>query len=435
LSSRLKRHAPELLLALLFVALVAPVIAAQGYGPAASEDEALYHAPTLLVLADQLPHPDLVHIHTATSPGLHLVLAVVARLVSDDRGLLESVAALFSLAMVLVAYRLLRRYLDPWLALVATLPLLLSHYVLQSAAWINTDNTAVLFVLLALGAALTVGEQGRGYLRGGVAVFLAAWVRQPAVWAAGPLAAAAAIAGRVVPRLSPPEPRSLKPLARTAVALVPAVASLAALAAAWGHLTPPAAARQSGTSAAAIPFTLAIAGVFGAFFATWSVRREDLVTGRAPLLAAAGGAALALAVPTSATTEAQARTGGGLWRVVEETPVLGDRSLAITVLAALGAVLLVALWRAAEREGRRGRAAVLLVAVASLAVAQAGTVRTYQRYFEPTLLVLLALLAACGPLGGRDGDPAVRRRAFVSLGLLCGLQLAGCVAVVYSAVL
>jgi hypothetical protein len=133
--------------------------------------------------------------------------------------------------------------------------------------------------------------------------------------------------------------------------------------------------------------------------------------------------------------EVQARTGGGLWKVVENTPVVADRSLLIALLAPLGAVLLLALWRAAEREGHRAPAAVLLVAIASLAVAQAGTVRTYQRYFEPLLLILLALLAALGPLGTGRADPAQRRRAFVSLGLLSGLQLAGCVAVVYTVVL
>jgi hypothetical protein len=435
LSSRLKRHAPELLLAVVFVALVAPVIAVHGYGPAGAEDELRYHNPTIVLLALELPHPDLVHLHTATSPGFHLVVAVFARLVTYDIQALEAFAALFSLAMVLVAYRLLSRFLDRWLALLATLPLLLSHYVLQSAGWLNTDNAAVLFVVLAIGAALRIEHGEPGFARGGAYVLLATWIRQPAIWTAGPFVAAAALAGRLVPGLSAPGPRSLRPVVKAGLALVPAVATLAVFAAIWGQLTPPAFAKQSGTSPAAIPFTLALAGVFGGFFAVWSARRDDLVRGRAPLLAAAGALALALAAPTSETSELQARTGGGLWKVVENTPVVADRSLAIAVLAPLGAVLLVALWRAAAREGRRAQATVALVAIASLACAQAGTVRTYQRYFEPILLVMLALLAALGPIGARDADPALRRRALVSLGLLCGLQLAGCVAVVYTAVL
>lgn len=436
MSARLKRHAPELLLALLFVAMVAPIIAVhQTYGPAGADDEAHFHLPTILALAAGLPSPDLVHLHTATTPGFHLVLAVFARLVTGDARALEAAGAVFSLAMVLVAYRLLARFLDRALALLATLPLLLSHYVLQSAGWLNTDNAAALFVVLAVGTALRVAHGEQHFARGGAYVFLATWVRQPAIWTAGPFVAAAALAGRLVPRVSAPGPRTLRPLAKAALALVPAVAALVVFAAIWGQLTPPAFASQSGTSPAALPFTLALAGAFGCFFAVWSVRREDLVVGRAPLVAAAGGLALALAAPTSETSHLQARTGGGLWKIVKHTPVVADRSVVIAVLAPLGAVLLVALWRAAARAGGAPQAAVPLVAIASLAVAQAGTVRTYQRYFEPILLVLLALLAALGPLGTRGADPALRRRALVALGLLCGLQLAGCVAVVYSAVL
>jgi hypothetical protein len=80
-------------------------------------------------------------------------------------------------------------------------------------------------------------------------------------------------------------------------------------------------------------------------------------------------------------------------------------------------------------------ATVVLTAIAALALAQAGTVRTYQRYFEPFVLVALALLIAIGPLT-RSPDGALRehlrRRTLVLVGALCALQLVGCVTVVYS---
>lgn len=431
----LARRAPEFLLTALFVALVAPVIAfgeAGVHGPAGYVDEQLYHLRTILELAPQLPEPSLNDVNTATTPGFHLVLAVVARLVSDDRALLEAVGALFSLAMVLVAYSLIRRRAGPWLAFMLILPLLLSHYFLQSAAWLNTDNAAALFILLTLGVALRLPETGRGYALGGVFVFLAVWVRQLALWAAGPFVFAAAVAGRLVPGLRPPGDGrpSIRPLLLALAAVVPAIATLAILVAHWGQITPPALAGQAeGRSPAAIPFTLALVGVFGPFFAACAVTREDLLRGRAPLAAAAVGALLAIAVPTSESSELpeERRTGGGLWRVVGDTPEVGDRSLTVAVLAALGAVLLVGLWRAAERHAMRRPAAIVLVAIASLGLAQAGTVRTYQRYFEPLLLVCLALLATLGPLD--------RRRTIVVMTVLSALQLVGCVSVVYTAAL
>lgn len=399
----------------LFWALVLPVIfAGSSTANAGGRDELNYHLRTIRELARELPSPDLEGIYTATTPGFHLVLSVVARLVTDEREALEVVGALFSLAMILVAYRLIARYTDRWLAFALTLPLLFSHYVLQSAAWLNTDNAAVLFILLTLGVALEPPMTVSAFARGGVYVFLAVWVRQVALWAAGPFVFAAALAAGF---------RSLRPVVLAGIALIPALASLAVLAATWGQLTPPRFAAQSGASPAALPFTLALVGLFGWFFAACAVRMDDLVRGRAPLVAAAVGALLAAAAPTSESTHLQQRTGGGLWKTVDATPTVADRSLLIFVLAAAGGVVLVGLWRAAVRAAMSRPALIVLVAIASLALAQAGTVRTYQRYFEPALLVLLALLAT---FARPDRDRTIRAMA-----VLAAVQLSGVISVVY----
>jgi hypothetical protein len=358
--------------------------------------------------------------------------------VSRDREAIEAFGSLFSLAMVLVAFGLIARYVDRWLAFTMTLPLMFSHYVLQSAAWLNTDNVAVLFVLLTLGVALGIERTGRGFARGSLYLFFAVWTRQLAVWAAGPLMFAAGLAGNVAPGLRGDGPRTWRPVALAAASLFPAVASLAGLAIAWGGLTPPGFDEQSGTSPAALPLTLAIVGVFGPVFAACAVTRDDVLRGRGPYGAAAAGALLALAVPTSETMELERRTGGGLWKLVEATPVVADRSLVLAALAAVGGAVTVALWRAAARHAMKRPAAILLVAMLSLAVAQAGTVRTYQRYFEPVLLVLLALLVTMGPLSS-NADPekraVARRRTIVAMVVLSALQLVGCVTVVYLRVL
>ena len=423
----LARRAPELLLSALFVLLVAPVIASGGGGTAGFEDEQRYHLRTTWDLADELPSPDLDGLHSATTPGLHLVVAVFARLVSDDRAAMEAFASLFSIAMVLAAYWLISRFADRWLAFLLTLPLLLSHYVLQSAAWLNTDNAAMLFIVLALGAALRVAETGRGYALGGLFILLAAFVRQLALWAAGPFVFAAALAGGLIPglRRGGDDRPTIRPVVLAGLATLPAVAMLVYFVIRWGQLTPPELAGQSGTSAAAIPFTLAIVGVFGPFFALAVAVREDL-RGRAPVVAAAIGALLAFAAPTSHDDSPPhgPRTGGGVWELVRATPSVADRSFTMAVLAALGGALLVVLWRAASRNAMQRPAAVMLVAVASIALAQAGTIRTYQRYFEPPLLVCLALLTTLAP--------PQQRRTKLALSALCLLQLAGCAIVVYA---
>ncbi|HEX8742430.1 MAG TPA: hypothetical protein VF712_04785 [Thermoleophilaceae bacterium] len=436
LSAAARKRAPELLLTAVFVALVTPVIVSGGAGTAGAVDERGFHLPTALKIGYELPTPDLVNIPTATTPGYHLVLSVFARLLTPERAALEAFGATFSLAMVLVAFWLMCRYVDRWLALALTLPILLSHYVLQSAAWINTDNAAMLFILLAIGLSLRLQESGRGFATGGAFVFLAIWVRQLALWVAGPFAFAAALAGGLIPGFAPAAGgrRSLRPVVLAGAALIPALASLAALFAAWGQTTPPT-VQQGGFSPAAAPFTLGLVGIFGAFFAVPVVDRSDLLRGRAPRVAAAAALAFALAVPTSESAELEGRrTGGGLWKLVDLGPVVADRSLVIAVLAPAGAVLLVALWRAAERAAMTRPALVLMVVLASLVLAQTSTNRTYQRYFEPTVLAVLALLAAI-VLAGRGGaarEGPARRRALAAMAALSVLQLAGCVTVVYS---
>jgi hypothetical protein len=412
----LERSGPVPLLVALFWLLVLPVLlGGDDRSTAGGRDERNFHLPTVLELAEELPSPDLENVQTATSPGFHLVLSVFGRLVSDDRELLELVGALFSLAMVLVAYRLLARSVDRWLAFGLTLPLLLSHYVLQSAAWLNTDNAALLFILLVLGVALEPPATAGAFARGGLYLFLAVWARQLALWAAGPFVVAAALTGRL---------RDRRPLLLAGLAVLPALAVIGFLAIAWGgYLTPPGFREQSGLSPAALPFTLAIVGFFGWFFAACAVRRADLLAGRAPLLAAAGGALLAAAAPTTETTGLQKRTGGGVWKAVDAAPSVADRSLVILLLAAAGGAVLVGLWRAAARRAMGNPALVVLVAMGSLAVAQVATVRSYQRYFEPALLVMLALLAA---FAGPERDRLIRAMAW-----LVAVQAAGVITVVY----
>jgi hypothetical protein len=75
----------------------------------------------------------------------------------------------------------------------------------------------------------------------------------------------------------------------------------------------------------------------------------------------------------------------------------------------------------------------VLAAPVSLALAQAGTVRTYQRYFEPMLLMSLALLTALA----LRAEPEVRRaaarsRTIAVMAALAALQFVGCVWVVYT---
>ena len=92
-------------LCLLCCILIWPVVfSAQGrLGDAATNikyptsemgDQRQYHEPTILTFAEQWPSVDLINYPSATSPGYHLVIAVVARYISHDLVVLQFVSSL-----------------------------------------------------------------------------------------------------------------------------------------------------------------------------------------------------------------------------------------------------------------------------------------------------------------------------------------------------
>jgi hypothetical protein len=83
--------------------------------------------------------------------------------------------------------------------------------------------------------------------------------------------------------------------------------------------------------------------------------------------------------------------------------------------------------------------AVVLTALTGWLAAQGATNYVYQRYFEPMLLLVLALAAAlvAGKLTplSRGRQVMVGRRSLVAMLGLTAIQFAGCVIVVYAATL
>jgi hypothetical protein len=101
----------------------------------------------------------------------------------------------------------------------------------------------------------------------------------------------------------------------------------------------------------------------------------------------------------------------GVWELVKHVPYLGHVSPVMMVLACVGAVALVCwLMTLPQRE-----ALVFVVALTAFTTAQGASFQLWQRYNEPFLLMLMALLAArCTPMPG----PAPIARASRALGLV-----------------
>ncbi len=445
------------MLCLLFCVLIWPVVfSAQGrLGDAAPDvnyptsemgDQRKYHEPTILVFAEQWPRVDLVNYPSATSPGYHLVLAVVARYISHDLVVLQFAGSLLSFGLLLVVWRYSARHAGPWQAVALVLPLVASSYMIGSGIWLVTDNAGLLFVCLALGGAVMIQPTAMRTARWGLYAMCAAGIRQIHVWVAAPVILAALL-GSPLSRYAPRHLRaSLKQtltmpvlFATLPVLLLPLI-MVGLFIWVWGGLTPPAYAGLHSTGLAPVSslVALALVGSLGIFFLpAFCPKWTDILSVDRSLVVTVGLAiAVSLTIPTSFDISG-GRWGGAIWELARRMPTVADRSIVFPPLAGLGALVLVHAWRAACRAGRAREAIVLLLSLLGWILAESANTQSGQRYFEPIILVGLAWLAALSVSPSQETTlfrPA-HRRWWLGPAALGAIQLALSTFTVYLPVL
>lgn len=402
------------LAALLAATFLAPAVVlwalAWTHGRAAC-DQYEYHLKAILKFAGELPHPDLHNYLSATTPGYHLLMATVARLLSQNAIVLQAVASLITVGLLVLLARMMARAGEErgrsWIELATlALPVIASPYVFTSGVWLLPDNAGWLLALTVVMTSVRLRQTSGTLMFGGLALAVLVLVRQSHAWAAAPLLLAgwmsstrtsdAGLAGA----LQQPARR----ISMTLVAMfvcVPAVVILAAFVRMWHGLTPPSFHVQhivkdgSIINWATVPFILSLIGLFSLFFLGWvwtgvaRVWRESRFT-----LALAAIVAIAWATVPETTFLREPRSGG-LWGIVEKMDSAGctiahHTSPLILLLAPLGAVMLAG-WLAIIDDKRRW---IVAAAVAAFIAAQSANANCWQRYHEPFLLMLFALLAA-----------------------------------------
>lgn len=374
-------------------------------------DQCRFHEPAIRAFAEEWPRFDFRDYRSATTPGYHVVMATVARFVTDSRVGLQVAGLVFSLALAglfgwAVGTRATRRGV-PWLtALAVALPLIASAYVLMPAAWLLPDNAAWLGVLVLVLLALRPEFRWIEAAMGGVVLAALVFTRQSHLWCAGLIWVWAVLSSGPFERwslgqlMARPAERLIAGAWGVAVTL-PAFAIVWYFYHLWGGLTPPRFQSQhAGGNPATPALCLSLIAIYSVFFAAWmwpgiaSVWQK-----RRWVLLAAGATGLVLAV-VPATTYLYEPRGSGLWSVVKVLDqhgivILGRTSPLIVVLSTAGGVCLVgwlALLKARER-------AVMLAAFVGFIAAQSLNANAWQRYLEPMFLMLLALIAAGSPVG------------------------------------
>jgi hypothetical protein len=405
-----------------FLAAALPLILLLGARGRPGEDQINYHEPAIRTFASQLPRPDLTDYLSATTPGYHLVLAAVDRAGASDSRALQIAGAGFSVLLLILLARSVSGLAEAsWReSLAMCLPFACSPYLLQSGVWLLPDNAGWLLVLCCL--ALALREPYRPRLASvGVTLCVLVLVRQIHLWAAGAIWAAAWLA----PGMEPPGgvrqlltriPERVRALLPVLGASLPAFALLGAFVWTWGGLTPPKFQQQySSADFASYAFDLSLLGIGSVFFAGYladplaDVMKRSRWQGVA-LGALAGG--LAAVIPK--TTYSMPGRFSGLWNAVNLFPTIAGRtSVLIVALSAFGGAMLV-LWCRALPARRRW---IFLGAWFGFATAQAFSAQLWERYNEPMVLMMLALMAAASrPTGD---SPALTRRLLAPL-RICG---------------
>ncbi len=385
--------APTLVVAIyLLVAL--PFIFSGHEGGRGAWDSVQYHEPAIRTFAEQLPSPDLSDYLSATTPGYHLVLAHVARWIDDSTMTLQLAGALFTAALLgLLAWWCGRRAGWAVGALLCVL-FIASQYGLFPGIWLLPDNAAWLCVLAII--LLALGRRPTIWTLIAMSAILVALVcvRQIHVWAACVVWAHAWInapcaQGHIFHDVS----HRVKRTAAAIVLTLPAFAALGWFAQLWGGLSPPTFQdKVQGANLAAPPFMLMEVAILALPLSAFLIPSIRALDRRVWLLvggAAALGLVLALIPETTWST-----SGGrysGWWNIVRAAPVVGGRtSVLVLALAPVGAAVLT-IWAACTPTRTRW---IVLAALAGFAAAQTASYNVWQRYHEPFLLMLLALMAS-----------------------------------------
>jgi hypothetical protein len=394
-------------------------------------DARVYHLPTILQFSERL---DFERYPAAQAPLYHVVFAAWGKLVGfDELWRLRLLGVVISYAAVLVLFRLLvRRGLAAPPACALALLFALSPYYFGASFTLLTDNLAILFALLALDRLdrFRASASPRDLALGCLALAAGVLTRQSLLWLA-------LVALFYVLRA----PSTLGRKAAGAGVLAVALAPLAALVVTWRGLVPPGsdpascglcdeAPGRDALTLRTVGFTVALLGLYAtAIYGPVLARRlrpglRDLppamyfrstrpgdvggatltrasrVAPAPPALALALGAGLALLVvsPLLYRPSVPGRPGdaGYLWRISDRLPELLGSSLVFWLLVPIGALAAALLAR------RAGLASMPVVYLASFLIAALPVGLTYQKYFDPFVLLALVLLARPTDLSERS---------------------------------
>ncbi len=434
-----------LLIGLLFYAFALPIVfSSSAIEGRAAADHLNYHEPVIHTFADDWPRPDLSNYHSATTPLYHLILAGVEVALSPTRRGMMLVASVWTLALFTLLASTIR--LSPKQAIPLLLPVVASMYVLFPGIWLLPDNAGWLGVFAILVLSLRQRVSWRTLAWSGVLLVQLVLIRQIHLWAAGVIWAAAWLGSQPTPPGHNARNieshhdtidavamiRSLLTISRgrmvrlglALACTLPAFVAVVYFVNLWDGFVVPRYQEghhggYHGWNPATPAFHLAIVGSFAPFFAGYLLPGFRRLCRNPGVLIGAIVLALMLVVIPETTYATDLGRKSGLWNLVKAAPVIaGHTSVVLIVLAPIGVITIASLLAAIDRRS----AWIYLGAFVAFNAAQTASPQLWQRYHEPFILIMLALMAAAVVRARRGADEA----SPVRLWQLLGPALLGC---------
>jgi hypothetical protein len=414
-------HRVQALTMVLVLTLAAslPLILSGNVNGRAAADDYNYHWIAIQQFAIEWPSPDVGDYHSATTPGYHLILAPLVR-----SGLEHAGAQIVAHGWTLAFFGLLCWSVSRSMgrsASVICLPMIVSMYTLYPGVWLLPDNAGWFFVLAILLLSLRDRVNWATWAASGALLAALVLVRQVHIWIAGLVWLSAWLGSGAD---TPSDLRSffgdlVSRGGRTLLAMactIPAVTVLAWFVMLWGGLVPPMfQGNHQGPNPATPGFILLQLAVLSVFFSPILLPRMKAVWAhhwRWVALSVLVGIACAT-IPVSSYSVDAGRYSGW-WNLVKQVPEVAGRS-PVFVLGAVAGALVVPLWLSLV--SRRDAWVWIGVLVAFIA-AQSANHASWQRYHEPLLLVMLALIIA----RSRNID-AMRVRVLIGMAAMCTMML------------
>lgn len=357
-----------------------------------------FHVPAIYTFAEQFPAVDVSDYSSATTPGMHLVLAAVVKIFGPCETNLQITTCIFGALLIFIAWFYASTKARPWVALAAVVPLALNPYILGNSIWVMTDNLSLALLAVVIGSSVFLRPRTGTVVWTSVAMVCAVLVRQINLWVVAG-AWVATVLGSPFLRKRLPWHDELDDDFSPAHVIVISVGILITIAVLvffffmWGGMVPPSLQNyhvSGGFNFAVTPYVLTMLAIYGSpivlFFASRILGNS--FTLRLMCAGAIGGFLLGIVFESSPGLEV-GRVGGWLWTLAEKSPVVLGRTVFLVFGSVLGGILLGAI-AGLLREANNGRAVFMLFLFgASFLAASTVNSQAFQRYFDgPTLLFL-----------------------------------------------